>query len=130
MTRRARGGWDSAVHAGRRAEDIAEKWLSRLGYRIVARNVRNAAGEIDLVAEEGETLCFIEVKSRRSAGYGRALEAVDWRKRRRIVRTAALYLAMKNESSRPVRFDVVGMDGSAEGWRCELVRGAFQADES
>jgi putative endonuclease len=122
-----RGRW-SSTGAGRRAEKAAEKWLEAEGYRIVDRNVRNGGGELDLVAEEGDTLCFIEVKSRRSTDYGRAVATVGRDKRRRIVRAASLYVAMLRAGERPIRFDVLGMEGGEGRWRFDLVRGAFQAD--
>jgi putative endonuclease len=111
---------------GAAAEDAAESYLRTQGYRIVERNVASKLGEIDLVALDGETLCFVEVKARTSAEYGLAIEAVDRRKRRRIARTAAMFLA-KNRSQRACRFDVLGLDRQADGsWRFTLVRDAFQ----
>src|SRR5262249_29697539 len=63
--------------AGQAWEKLAARELSRAGYRILARNYRTKAGEIDLVARDGRTLCFVEVKGRRSLAYGTAAEAVD-----------------------------------------------------
>jgi len=115
------------THArGCAAEALAADWLVEQGYRIVDRNVRTKAGEIDLIAIEGEVLCFVEVKARTSRRYGSPLAAVDRRKQRRLARAAALYLA-----ARPVRcacrFDVVGMESGGDGWRFTLVRNAFTA---
>jgi putative endonuclease len=110
---------------GKIGEDDAVSWLERQGYRVVERNVVNHAGEIDLVAREGETLCFVEIKARASGAYGLAIEAVDFRKQRRISRAAALYLAMKGPRDAPCRFDVLGLDKQGDGWRYTLVRDAF-----
>ena len=100
--------------------------LRRLGYKIVERNVFTHLGEIDVVALEGETLCFVEIKARASTEYGRAVEAVGPRKRRRLARAAALFLA-KNRSKRACRFDVVALDRRDDGaWEITLVRDAFQ----
>lgn len=110
---------------GKIGEDDAVSWLERQGYRVVERNVVNHAGEIDVVAREGETLCFVEIKARASAAYGLAIEAVDFRKQRRISRAAALYLAMKGPRDADCRFDVLGLDKQGDGWRYTLVRDAF-----
>ena len=111
---------------GQVGESEGVEWLRREGYRIVERNVSNRAGEIDVVARDGETLCFIEIKARSNQQYGPAVEAITPRKMRRISRAAALYLAAHPTTS-PCRFDVLGMDLGDEGWRFTLVRDAFQA---
>lgn len=107
------------------AEDTAVRWLGDHGYRIVERNVVTKAGEIDLVAEHGNTLCFIEVKARATTRYGSAIEAVDARKQRRIARAASLYLVSKPYDG-PCRFDVVGLDPGPDGWHVTLVQDAFR----
>jgi putative endonuclease len=119
--------WQSqhARAKGRIGEDDAVRWLQGQGYRIVARNVTNHGGELDLVAREGETLCFVEIKARESAAFGPAIEAVDFRKQRRISRAAALYLAHHVTGDIPCRFDVLGLDRSGDGWSYTLVRDAF-----
>ncbi|HEX3127637.1 MAG TPA: YraN family protein [Thermoanaerobaculia bacterium] len=110
---------------GKVGEDDAVRWLESQGYQVVERNVVNHGGEIDLVAREGDTLCFVEIKARASAAYGPAIAAVDLRKQRRISRAAALYLAVKNHRDTPCRFDVIGLDRNGSGWRYTLVRDAF-----
>jgi len=111
--------------AGQAWEKLAERELSRAGYDILARNYRTKAGEIDLVARDGRTLCFVEVKGRRSVAYGTAAEAVDREKQRRIWNAAQLYL--QRERVRPAcRFDVVTIDASGEKPRVEILRGAFE----
>lgn len=110
---------------GKFGEDEAIRWLASQGYEIVDRNVVNHAGEIDLVAREGETLCFVEIKARASQAFGPAIAAVDARKQRRISRAAALYLAMKKLHNSPCRFDVLGLDWEGTAWRYTLVRNAF-----
>ena len=109
---------------GRLGEDEGVAWLRRQGYRIGERNFSSRAGEIDVVATEGDTLCFIEIKARASDAYGAAIEAVSPQKQRRIARAAALYLARKPFSG-PCRFDVLGMDLGEEGWHFTLLRDAF-----
>lgn len=116
------------THArGAAGEDAAEGFLRLSGYRIVARNVRTKVGELDFVALDGETLCFIEIKARASAEYGRAIEAVGPQKQRRLAKAALLFLA-KNRSQRACRFDVLGLDRGRDGaWSFTLVKNAFEA---
>ncbi len=123
--------YDQQPHShakGELAEDAAETFLLRHEYRIVERNLRTKLGEIDFVALDGETLCFVEVKARTSAEFGLAIEAVGPRKRARLARAAALFLA-RNRSSRACRFDVLGIDRKSDGsWEFTLLRDAFQLD--
>jgi putative endonuclease len=110
---------------GQAWEELAAGRLERAGYTIVARNFRTKAGEIDLVARDGRTLCFVEVKGRRSLAYGAAAEAVDREKQRRIWNAAQLYL--EREHVRPVcRFDVVTIDASGRTPKVEILRAAFE----
>jgi putative endonuclease len=110
---------------GRSAEDDAVAWLERRGYRPIERNARTATGEIDLVAEEDGTLCFVEIKARATAEFGPAVAAVGASKQRRLRRAAALWLAT-NPTDAPCRFDVLGLDAADDGWEFTLVRDAFQ----
>ena len=110
---------------GRAGEDRAAEWLESRGYVVVARNVVNKAGEIDVVARDGDVLCFIEVKARTTRTYGPAVEAVTVAKQRRLARASALYLAF-HPTDAPCRFDVLGMDLTQQGWRFTLIRDAFQ----
>jgi putative endonuclease len=110
---------------GSAAEEAAVAWLEAHGYAIVDRNATTDAGEIDLVARDGLTLCFIEVKARAGALYGPAIAAVDRRKQRRLGRAASLYLAWKGLDV-PCRFDVLGLDRRDDGWAITLVQDAFE----
>ena len=111
---------------GRLGEDAAVAWLERHGYRITERNVAYHAGELDVVARDGDTLCFVEIKARSSRHYGAAIESVTPKKQRRIARAAALYLA-RHPHDGPCRFDVLGLDMGDRGWRYTLVKDAFMA---
>lgn len=111
-------------HAG---ETEAERRLRREGYRILARNLRTRLGELDLVAESGELLVFVEVKSRRSEAYGGGRHAVDARKQARMVRLAAQYLARHRIRGRCCRFDVILCEGDLEHpLAIEHVENAFE----
>lgn len=120
--------WSEQPHArarGRLGEDDAVRWLAAHGFEIVERNVVNHGGEIDVVAKEGETLCFIEIKARDGKLYGPAIAAVTPGKQRRLSRAASLYIAIRSLHRLPARFDVLGLDREGDGWRYTLVRNAF-----
>ena len=112
---------------GRSAEDDGARWLEGQGLSIVERNVQFRAGELDLVALDGDTLCFIEIKARASARFGEAVWAVTERKQRQVAAAAKLYLAT-HEHEGPCRFDVLAMDGTPADWRYTYYRDAFQLE--
>jgi putative endonuclease len=111
---------------GEEGERAAEKHLRRYRYTILERNYRCPLGEIDLIALDGETVVFVEVKTRRGAGHGSPLEAVDARKQRQIARVAQSFLLRHRLQDRAARFDVVGVWRDGAGIVCELVRNAFE----
>ena len=125
---RARGT-DGRQALGRRGETIAAAVLERQGYRVVARNVRAGGVEIDLIVRRGRVLAFVEVKTRQGSGAGAPEEAVDRRKRDRLVRGAAAWLAEHGARGAAPRFDVVSVvvDGAAE--RVRHWPGAFDAGD-
>ncbi len=102
---------------GTRGEELAAEFLTREGYRLVianfkvpvGRNTRGVqiTGEIDIIALDGETLCFIEVKTRRSDEFTPVITNVDLRKQRQITRTAKVYRRIFGISGMPFRYDVV-----------------------
>jgi len=106
---------------GRAGEDAAAALLEAHGYRIVGRNVRLPGGEVDIIARDGETVVFVEVKARAGATYGSAVRAVDARKRARLRALASDWLQIAAPRAQ-ARFDVVTFD---EG-RPRLHRGAFR----
>ena len=105
---------------------MAEQFLRDLRYRIVARNFRCRAGEIDLVALDGPVLVFVEVRSRRSDRAGTPLESVDVRKQEQVARVARHFLAMRGLGDREARFDVVGIRFDQEPPAVEHVQAAFE----
>ncbi len=94
--------------AGQAAEDIAAAWLQRRGLRLLTRNFRCKAGEIDLILRDGASLVFAEVRYRSSAAFGGAAASITAKKRQRIVTAARYYLMDKPDQ--PCRFDVVLLD--------------------
>ena len=91
---------------GRWGEELAAKYLRDKGYSISAANWRCRLGEVDLIAEDGTYLCFVEVKLRKSAAYGSAAAFVDRRKQDRLRAAALLYLSQRPVDLQP-RFDVI-----------------------
>jgi putative endonuclease len=115
---------------GRTGELLAEQFLRAQGYRIVERNVKTPMGELDLVAEEGEVLVFVEVKARASEAFGGGLGAVDRRKREKLVRLASHYLMQRRWGDRLCRFDVVVIEGtSQERIKILHIKNAFDGSE-
>jgi putative endonuclease len=100
---------------------LAAEELARQGYSVIERNFRCRHGEIDLIAEEGGDLVFIEVKTRRGNAYGLPEEAVTLRKQQKIVQVATYYLDLHACSERAWRIDVVAVQLSASG-RFEEIR--------
>jgi putative endonuclease len=93
---------------GLSGEALAEDHLRGLGYQIVERDVRTPLGQLDLVAMDGKTLVFVEVKTRTGHGYGLPQEAVDAKKIRKLRQLALYYLKIRPHRG-SVRFDVVGL---------------------
>ena len=92
---------------GGEGEADARAYLEAKGAKVLEMNFRRPTGEIDIVARQGRTLLFVEVKRRSSLRYGRPAEAVDRAKRAHILRTAALYMQEKGLMDAPARFDVI-----------------------
>lgn len=106
---------------GRNGELLAEEYLAINGYDIIERNYRNRFGEIDLIAREGNTLVFIEVKTRNNYKHGLPADAVDERKQRRLGRVALSYIANEGINNQSCRFDVLSIIEN----RVELLKDAF-----
>jgi putative endonuclease len=113
---------------GRWGEEQAVRFLSARRWKILQRNVRTPVGELDIVARDGRTLVFVEVKTRRSAAFGAPQEAVGLRKQRQIVRAAQWFLAQAGNPSGLLRFDVIAVMPAAEGARIEHLPAAFGLD--
>ena len=115
---------------GERGEALAWNFLRKLGYKILEKNYRTRFGEIDLVAQKEGVIVFLEVKTRRDTRFGRPEEAVDWRKRRKLVRIAQAFLQTQGLENRAARFDIlsVSWDGRGEP-RFSLLEDAFTMEE-
>ena len=113
---------DGRNETGGRGERIAAEYLMLAGYRIIETNLRTGRLEVDIVASMGDCLVFVEVKTRRSDGFGDALSAVTPAKVSRIARAAGRYLAGGSSGRyfREVRIDVIGIDISTGRGRMSL----------
>ena len=120
MTARSPG--ETTRSRGEAAELRAIAHLQAQGYRIVRRNYRVRGGEVDVIARDGVTLCFVEVRSRATTRYGRAEETVSAAKQRRVILAARHWLA-GHPFDGPCRFDVVSLHGEDE---ITLFRDAFR----
>jgi len=100
---------------GQAGEDFAVRWLEQHGFRVENRNWRKRTGELDVIAWEGSTLVFIEVKTRRGAAFGSGAEAVDARKQARMLKAATAFLQRFGARPPACRFDVVVVDATGAG---------------
>jgi putative endonuclease len=114
---------------GQRGEEAAARFLRRLGYKILARGRRLRPGELDLVALDGRTIVFVEVKTRTSQDAGHPSEAVDPEKQRRLTRLAVTFLKRHGLLNYPARFDVVAVTWPSSGGKpaIEHFKNAFDA---
>ena len=122
------GGMSRArVAFGNFGEDLACRELETRGYEILARRYRRRGGEIDIIARDGRTTVFIEVKAREGRDFGEPVEAVTPWKRRRISRIALEYLARHHLDESPCRFDVVAVHLESDRPVVSVYQNAFDA---
>lgn len=114
------------LRTGKIGEQMAAAYLQEAGYQILERNYRCPFGEIDIIAREGDTLVFVEVKSRRSENFGLPQLAVGPEKQRRISRISLYYLQSHRLDEANVRFDVVAILLRRENPSIELIKDAFE----
>lgn len=119
----------SRYQKGRQSEALAAQFLEQHGLRVVARNVRCPLGEIDVVAEQGRQLVFVEVKSRFGGRYGLPQEAVSIVKQRKLTRLAQWYLKKHGCGRRAARFDVIAITWKLEEPEITWIVNAFEARE-
>jgi putative endonuclease len=116
-----------AQRSGSIGEDAAARFLTRLGYEILGRNFKTRFGEVDIIARDGGTIVYVEVKRRESAHHGSAAEFVDPSKRARVAGAARIYAAKHHLSESSTRFDVIAIDGVAPNEQVRHHKGAFDA---
>jgi len=116
------------LQRGLAAEQLAAEHLQTRGVKILGRNLRCKAGELDLVCFDDGVLAVVEVRQRGSADYGGALVSVTFAKQRKIIRATHFFMREKHWSHVPLRFDVVAIEGLPEGaHRVEWIKDAFRA---
>lgn len=113
---------------GLQAEAIAARYLEHKGYQILARRYRSRYGEIDLIAQQCETLVFLEVKYRQSLQGDRPASAVNRGKQKRICQTALVYLRQSREIDKACRFDVVELWQESGRWKIHHYHNAFEGE--
>ncbi len=114
---------------GTEGKDLAARFLSKQGYKILERNYRTPSGEIDLIALHQGEVVFVEVKTRTSDAFGAPELAVNPRKQQRMIKAALGYLKYKKLHQVPCRFDVVAITAGDERG-VELIRNAFEMDRT
>jgi putative endonuclease len=118
------------LKSGAEGEELAALALKKARYKIVERNFRTVAGEIDIVARDGECLVFVEVRTRKSVEYGLPQETITLRKRERLCRAARWYLQKNRLHEAPCRFDVVAVVKENEDSepKIEIIKDAFRPE--
>jgi len=131
LWRRRAGAMPEHLRAGLWGEEQAERFLKKLGWRILGRRVRLGRDELDLVARAGEVLVFVEVKTRGSEDFGRPFDAVGRDKRRSLSRAAIHYLKRLRERPNYFRFDVLEVVGTREQGEPKIrhIENAFTLDK-
>jgi len=112
---------------GKRGEDIAITFLKKQKYRILQRNFRTHLGEIDIIAQDGDTVVFVEVKTRERDTFGEPFESVNYHKKRRLIKVASIYLKRFRDIP-PCRFDVISITFRDNIPHLHLIKDAFEAD--
>lgn len=113
------------LELGELGEDLALKKIKGLGYKKIVRNYRCTLGEVDLIARDGDTLVFIEIKTRRGKSIAYAKEAVDAKKKRQLSKVALAYLKSNNCYGVKARFDVVAVSLAGDKPQIEVIQNAF-----
>jgi putative endonuclease len=102
--------------------------LRQAGFGILKKNYRTPFGEIDIIALESDTLCFVEVKTRSTLAFGHPFESVGHRKQKRLIRAAKYFLSQEQSAYKHLRFDVMAIVRPENGDpQYQLLRGAFDA---
>ncbi|MFH1458479.1 MAG: YraN family protein [Candidatus Omnitrophota bacterium] len=115
---------------GQKGEELAVQFLKEKGYKILRRNFKTKLGEIDIVAFDRDTHCFVEVKTRNSLRYGPPQEAVSFFKQRQMSKAALVFLKEYKLLECRARFDVVSVDHSQNPPKLDLIKNAFELEET
>lgn len=119
---------DARQKLGKSGEDLACEEITRRGYAVLARRYRKRGGEIDIIARDGQTIVFVEVKARSGRDFGDGADAITRLKRRRMAAIALDYLSREKLTAVPCRFDVVTIEVLQDGYKIELYQNAFDVE--
>ncbi len=111
---------------GNAGENFAANYLESRGYKIIARNFRVRSAEIDIIAEIGGVIVFVEVKTRSNIRHGLPAEAVNFRKQKKIIEAASVFLQDETYAERACRFDVVEVYSSGRNFSARHIENAFE----
>jgi len=114
------------LYLGKKGEEIAVSLLKDNGYKILLKNYKNKLGEIDIIASDKDTICFIEVKTRRSDRFGLPVEAISAFKQRQISKVALFFLKERKLLDKKARFDVVSILYLKDTPQLGLIKNAFE----
>ncbi len=115
---------------GRNGEELAVTYLQKKGYRILERNYRNVLGEMDIIALEKDTICFVEVKTRKGARFGSPLEAISRQKQFKLAQVALSYLKSRHKLDKKTRFDIITViPRASQDPAVELIRNVFEVGD-
>ncbi len=117
------------IYLGKSGEDTALNFLKENGYKILVKNYKTKLGEVDIIAYDKDTLCFIEVKTRGSLRFGSPQEAVSHFKQRQISKAALQFLKRNNLLNKKARFDVVSVIYAEDKPAFDLIKNAFELEE-
>ncbi len=108
-------------------EKLAAQYYEKMGFSIIRRNFRSRQGEIDVIAQKGNLIVFIEVKARAANSIAAPYEFVDYRKQKKIILAAKYFLAQTKDSGSFLRFDVVSIVKQGDEYKLECIESAFDA---
>jgi putative endonuclease len=114
------------LQTGLAGEALAVAVLKKNGYKVLMRNYRTKLGEIDIIAQQGDVLAFIEVKARKTGRFGSPKLALTPRKQRKISMVALEFLKSTGQMDRKARFDVIAIGLSENGPEIEIIENAFE----
>ena len=114
------------LYLGKKGEETAVGLLKDNGYKILLKNYKTKLGEIDIIASDKGTICFIEVKTRQSDRFGSPSEAISASKQRQISKAALVFLKERKLLDKKARFDVVSIMYSKDSPRLDLIKNAFE----
>ncbi|MDD5120203.1 MAG: YraN family protein [Candidatus Omnitrophica bacterium] len=118
------------IEFGKASEKEAAEFLRSQGYKILQINYRTRFGEIDIIARDKESICFVEVKGRHSLCLGEPSEAVSFKKQSNIAKAAVCYLKLNNLLKHPARFDVLSILYRNNKAEVSLIKNAFELNEN